>query len=54
VSDQGEVIALDRFRGLEYSLQRERLAALWERHGRPAMYAEANSGPVIEQLQQMV
>jgi hypothetical protein len=52
VSDAGEVLALDRFRGIEYSLQRARLAALYERHGRPTILAEANSmgGPVIEQL----
>ena len=53
VSDAGEVLELDRFRGLEYSLQRARLQALYERHGRPAIIAESNSmgGPVIEQLQ---
>jgi hypothetical protein len=31
VSDAGEVLTLDRFRGIEYALQRARLAALWER-----------------------
>jgi phage FluMu gp28-like protein len=52
VSDAGEVLEIDRFRGLEYSLQRGRLAALYERHGRPVIYAESNSmgGPVTEQL----
>lgn len=53
ISDAGEVLEMDRFRGLEYSLQRGRLAVLWERHGKPAILAEQNSigGPVIEQLQ---
>lgn len=52
VSDAGEVLEVDRFRGIEYSLQRARLQALYERHCRPAVIAEANSmgGPVIEQL----
>ncbi|MGA2772541.1 MAG: hypothetical protein ABSG26_17155 [Bryobacteraceae bacterium] len=52
VSDAGEVLAIDRFRGIEYALQRGRLAALYERWGRPTIIAEANSmgGPVIEQL----
>jgi hypothetical protein len=53
MSDAGEVLAIDRFRGLEYSLQRGRLQALYERYGRPLIIAEANSmgQPVIEQLQ---
>jgi phage FluMu gp28-like protein len=52
VSDAGEVLELDRFRGIEYSLQRARLEALYDRHGRPVIIAESNSmgGPVIEQL----
>lgn len=52
VSDAGEVLEIDRFRGIEYSLQRARLQALWDRHGRPLILAESNSmgGPVIEQL----
>jgi hypothetical protein len=52
VSDAGGVLELDRFRGIEYSLQRARLQALYERHGRPTILAESNSigGPVIEQL----
>ena len=52
VSDAGEVMEIDRFRGLEYSLQRGRLAAIYERHGRPLILAESNSmgGPVVEQL----
>ena len=52
LSDAGELMEIDRFRGIEYSLQRARLQALYERHGRPTILAEANSmgGPVIEQL----
>jgi hypothetical protein len=52
LSDAGEVLEIDRFRGIEYSLQRARLQALYERHGKPTILAEANSmgGPVIEQL----
>jgi hypothetical protein len=50
--DAGDVMEIDRFRGIEYSLQRARLQALYERHGKPTILAEANSmgGPVIEQL----
>ena len=53
LSDAGELMELDRFRGIEYALQRARLQALYERHGMPLILAEANSmgGPVIEQLQ---
>jgi Terminase RNaseH-like domain len=54
VSQAGEVIEIDRFRGMEYSLQRARLKALWERHGSRAwIMAEVNSmgAPVVEQLQ---
>jgi phage FluMu gp28-like protein len=52
VSDAGELLEMDRFRGIEYSLQRARLQALYERYGKPTIIAEANSmgGPVIEQL----
>lgn len=52
LSDAGELLELDRFRGIEYSLQRARLQALYERHGQPTIIAEQNSigGPVIEQL----
>jgi hypothetical protein len=53
ISTRGQVLAIDRFRGLEYSLQRARLQAFWERLGRLSwIFAEANSvgGPVIEQL----
>jgi phage FluMu gp28-like protein len=53
LSDNGEVLTIDRFRGIEYSLQRARLQALYERYGKPVIYAESNSmgTPVIEQLQ---
>ena len=52
LSDTGTVLEIDRFRGLEYSLQRGRLDALAKRHGNPMIVAESNSigGPVIEQL----
>jgi hypothetical protein len=53
ISTRGQVLAIDRFRGLEYSLQRARLQAFWERlGGRSWIFAEANNmgGPVIEQL----
>jgi phage terminase large subunit-like protein len=52
VSDAGEVLAIDRFKGVAYPLQQERLKALWERFGRPAIYAETNAmgQPVIDQL----
>ena len=62
LSAAGEVTEIDRFRGLEYAVQRDRLKAFWERHGgrmyngqptAPFMIAEANSmgGPLVEQLQ---
>jgi len=54
ISTTGHVLALDRFRRLEYSLQRARLQAFWERTGaRSWIFAEANNmgGPLIEQLQ---
>ena len=54
ISNAGHVVAMDRFRGIEYSLQRQRLAAFWERCGKRCwIVAEANSmgGPVVEQLQ---
>jgi phage FluMu gp28-like protein len=53
VSDAGEVLEIDRFRGIEYSLQRARLQALYERHAKPTIIAESNAmgQPVIEQLQ---
>ena len=53
ISATGQVLEFDRFRGLEYSLQRARLRAFWERLSRPAIFAEMNSmgGPLVEQLQ---
>lgn len=51
----GRVLAVDRFRGIEYALQRGRLEAFWTRcsNRRAIILAESNSmgGPVIEQLQ---
>ena len=55
LSAYGHVIAIDRFRGIEYSLQRGRLQAFWQRlGGRAWIMAEANNmgGPVVEALQQ--
>jgi len=55
LSAAGHVVGIDRFRGLEYSIQRQRLAEFWRRHGgRCWIVAEVNSmgGPVVEQLQQ--
>ena len=55
VDPHGRVLALDRFRGMGYALQRERLREFWMRvsGGRAIILAESNSmgGPVIEQLQ---
>ena len=54
LSAAGHVIGIDRFRGVEYSAQRARLAEFWRRYGgRCWIVAESNSmgGPVIEQLQ---
>ena len=54
LSAAGHVVGMDRFTGIEYSMQRARLQAFWERHGRRAwIVAETNSmgGPVVEQLQ---
>jgi len=53
ISGTGCVLEIDRFRGIEYALQRDRLAALWRKSGgRTHIIAEQNSmgGPVIEQL----
>jgi hypothetical protein len=55
LSAAGHLVAMDRFRGIEYKMQRERLRAFWERLGRRAwIVAETNSmgAPVVEQLQQ--
>lgn len=53
LSATGHVLGMDRFRGIEYALQRMRLAEFWRRHRLPVIVAESNSmgGPVIEQLQ---
>jgi hypothetical protein len=52
VSDRGHVLELDRFRGMEYALQRARLEAFWRRHNCALIIAEKNSmgGPICEQL----
>jgi hypothetical protein len=46
------LVALDRFNQIDYTLQRVRLHALWERFGMPPVVAESNSMgmPVIEEL----
>jgi phage FluMu gp28-like protein len=49
----GAVQAIDRFRGIEYALQRDRLAAFWRQHGsRSYIIAERNAmgDPIVEQL----
>lgn len=54
LSATGHVLGMDRFRGIEYVLQRGRLAEFWRKLGsRAVIIAESNSmgGPVIEQLQ---
>jgi terminase large subunit-like protein len=54
LSAQGHLVAIDRFRGIEYALQRARLAEFWKRAGACCwIVAESNSmgGPVVEQLQ---
>ena len=54
LSAAGHVVGIDRFRGIEYSLQRARLAEFSRQHGaRCWICAEVNSmgGPVVEQLQ---
>lgn len=53
LSTVGQVLAIDRFRGIEYQLQRDRLRAFWERTGaRSWIFAELNNmgGPLVEQL----
>jgi hypothetical protein len=50
----GQVVDIDRFRGIEYGAQRARLIEFWKRNGaRCWIVAETNSmgGPVVEQLQ---
>lgn len=54
LSASGHLVGLDRFRGIEYALQRDRLKQFWKQHGaRCWIVAEVNSmgGPVVEQLQ---
>lgn len=54
LSSAGQLVDVDRFRGVEYALQRARLAEFWRRNCAQCwIVAEANSmgGPVIEQLQ---
>jgi len=54
VSARGAVVDMERFRGIEYALQRARLAAFWQRCGsRAHIIAERNAmgAPVVEQLQ---
>jgi hypothetical protein len=53
IDGSGRVIAIDRFRGIEYALQRARLHAFWRNTGGQAfIIAEANNmgGPLIEAL----
>jgi phage FluMu gp28-like protein len=53
LSQRGQLVATDRFRGIEYAMQRQRLAEFWKRNGSRAwIVAESNSmgGPVVEQL----
>ena len=53
LSQAGHLIDMDRFRGLEYQIQRDRLKAFWERHNKRCwIVAEANNmgGPIAEQL----
>ncbi|HLV36188.1 MAG TPA: terminase family protein [Spirillospora sp.] len=52
-ADSREMVALDRFRQVNWALQRARLAALCERWQPVVIWAEANSigGPNIEALQ---
>ena len=40
LSEAGQVLAIDRSRGLEYAMQRARLQAFWERWGRQVIIAE--------------
>lgn len=46
-------VHLERFAGMEFERQLERLQALWQRFGRPGITAEYNSlgGPLVERLQ---
>lgn len=53
MSQDGRLVHVDRFTDIGYSVQVGRLAALWERFGKPPILAESNSmgGPLVEQLQ---
>jgi Terminase large subunit, T4likevirus-type, N-terminal/Terminase RNaseH-like domain len=54
LSQTGQLLGIDRFRGIEYGAQRARLKAFWQRFGAQCwISAEVNSmgGPVVEQLQ---
>jgi hypothetical protein len=54
LSHDGHVVGLERFRGIEYIFQRQRLVEFWRRFGgRATIIAEVNSmgAPVVEQLQ---
>lgn len=54
LSAEGHVTKIDRFRGIEYSMQRDRLATFWKSlGGNSYVIAEMNSmgAPVVEQLQ---
>lgn len=54
ISAAGEVLAIDRFRGIEYALQRDRLKRFWDMQGQKSwIIAEYNAmgGPIVEQLQ---
>jgi hypothetical protein len=54
ISAAGQVLAIDRFRGIEYTLQRGRLQAFWQRlGGRAFILAEINNmgSVLVEQLQ---
>lgn len=53
LSAAGHLVAMDRFRGIEYDLQKDRLKAFWERQGKRCwISAESNSmgGPIAVQL----
>jgi hypothetical protein len=51
--ESGSVLEIDRFRGIDYGLQLDRLRAFWERHGRSWIVAEDNSlgSVLVSQLQ---
>ena len=43
ISQAGQVVDIDRFRGIDYPVQRNRLGQFWLRNGRPYIAAEANN-----------